>query len=183
MMLNEKEKVIEINELIKKRWSPRSFSGKEIEPEKIEALFEAARLSPSSYNAQPWRFIYASKPSRNYYKILESLTDKNKEWASQAPLLIAAVTKKYLDNGKENKHAFYDLGQAVAALSLQATAMDLFVHQMGGFTADIISENYSLPEGFIPASIIAVGYIDEKIHERAKIRKDVDEIAGNELIN
>lgn len=50
-----------INPLILNRWSPRSMTGEELDGDTIMSLFEAARWAPSSYNNQPWRFIYAKK--------------------------------------------------------------------------------------------------------------------------
>ena len=49
-----------VQDLIARRWSPREFSSRPVEPEKLASLFQAARLAPSSYNQQPWSF--SSRP-------------------------------------------------------------------------------------------------------------------------
>ena len=50
-----------IEEILRRRWSPRAFSDRMVETEKLKSLFEAARWAPSSFNEQPWSFIVATK--------------------------------------------------------------------------------------------------------------------------
>lgn len=52
---------VQVNPVIQKRWSPRAFQDKGLSDEQIATLLEAGRLAPSSFNLQPWRFIYAKK--------------------------------------------------------------------------------------------------------------------------
>jgi nitroreductase len=152
-----------IHELIASRWSPRAFSDQQIEPEKLLSLFEAARWSPSSANEQPWRFIIATKDdSREFSAFVESLMEGNRRWAQQAPLLVLALAQTtYTGTGRSYRHSWYDVGQSVALLSMQATAVGLAVHQMGGFDAEKIRQLLSIPEGFEPVVIFAVGYPSE----------------------
>ena len=152
-----------VHELICRRWSPSEFSNRPVEAEAIRSLLEAARWAPSSYNEQPWRFIVARQQDpEEFERLLACLVPGNQQWARQAPVLILTVAKLFYDrNGKPNRHAFYDLGQAVACLSLQATALRLFVHQMGGFNVDKARQAYGIPEGFEPVTAVAVGYHSE----------------------
>jgi len=103
-----------LNELIEKRYSPYSFSDRQIEKGTIYNLFDTARFSPSAYNEQPWRFIIASKSNEvTYNNILETLVDANREWAKQASSLILTIAQNnFSKNGKKNYHAEYDLGQS-----------------------------------------------------------------------
>ena len=151
-----------LNELLSRRWSPRAFSDRQIEPSKIVTLFEAARWSPSSANEQPWRFIAATKEdSRVYSALFESLTEGNRRWAQRAPLLVLGVAQSsYLKSGRAYHHAWYDLGQSVANLTVQASALGLAVHQMGGFDAGKVRELLSVPEGYEPVIVFAVGYAE-----------------------
>ncbi len=180
-----------IHKLIEKRYSPRAFSDKQIEEDKIVSLLEAARWSPSSMNEQPWRFIVGIKGDGDTYdKIFESLMQTNQAWAKNAPLLILSIAKEYYDRNKQNnRHAEYDLGQAIALLSLQATSLDLFLHQMGGFNIDKAKDLFNIPEGYVPMSVIAIGYLgnaDElpeqfKSREKAiRNRKDLSELVFEE---
>lgn len=184
---------MEINSLIKDRKSIRAFSDKEIEQEKLELLFEAARWAPSSMNEQPWRFVYVTKNDSNYEHIFSTLADSNKEWAIVAPVLIVAIAKnnfQYKD--RANLHYMYDLGQAVANLSIQATELGLFLHQMGGVDFIKLKENLSVPDGYTISTVIAVGYqgelsmLSEKLIERelaVRIRKPLSEVVNRDFFN
>jgi nitroreductase len=149
-----------IMEILKRRWSPREFSDQMVEPEKLRSLFEAARWAPSSFNEQPWSFIVATKQEpEDFAGLLSCLTEGNQKWARQAPLLVVTVAKLNFDRtGKPNRHAFHDAGMAVGNLLVQATALDLFVHQMAGFSVEKVAAFYGIPEAFEPVAVIALGY-------------------------
>ena len=151
-----------IVEILQRRWSPRSFSDQMVEPEKLRSLFEAARWAPSSFNEQPWSFILATKESEEHSRVLSCLSERNQQWARLAPVLLVSVAKLNFDKtGKPNRHAFYDLGMAVGNLMVQATAVDLFVHQMAGFFPEKVREIYGVPAAFEPVAAIAIGYSGE----------------------
>lgn len=158
---SETPTIYKINPLAKKRWSPRAFSDKAVEIEKLYALFEAARWAPSAFNEQPWRFIVGIKDKGNTYaKIFDALVEFNKKWANNAPVLLASCTaKNFKHNNKPNTTAAYDLGQAVSALTHQAMAENLFVHQMGGFDKEKIRKSFALSEAYDIHTIIALGYL------------------------
>jgi nitroreductase len=148
-----------IHDLIAHRWSPRAFDSKPVEPEKLRSLFEAARWAPSSYNAQPWYFIVGTKDSpENYKRVLESLIEFNQGWAKQAPVLALSVAKLKFDDGKPNRHAFHDVGQAAANLSLQAEASGLSVHQMAGIDPEKARKLFDIPADYEAVAGIAIGY-------------------------
>lgn len=157
---HEQETHSGIHELLARRWSPRAFSARPVEPAKLAQLFEAARWAPSSYNAQPWAFIVATREdAEGYNRLLSTLVDVNRQWAQQAPVLVLAVAKLDFDHvARPNRHAFYDLGQAVANLIVQATALDLQVHQMGGFDPRSARELFAIPSGYEPVAVLALGY-------------------------
>jgi len=149
-----------ILELLKRRWSPRAFSDQMIEPEELRSLFEAARWAPSSSNEQPWSFVLATKRKpEEHARLLSCLVEKNQEWARQAPVLMVSVTRlNFEKTGKPNRHAFHDVGLAVANLVLEATARGLSVHQMAGFSPERVRELFAVPAGFEPVAAIALGY-------------------------
>jgi nitroreductase len=62
---NTRRPEYKINSLFVNRWSPRSMSREELNDEDIMGLFEAARWTPSSFNNQPWRFIYAKRNTQH----------------------------------------------------------------------------------------------------------------------
>jgi len=85
--------------------------------------------------------------------------EKNQQWARQAPVLMVSVAKLSFERtGKPNRHAFHDVGLAMGNMLVQATVLDLFVHQMAGFSPERVREIYGVPDGFEPVAAIAIGY-------------------------
>lgn len=162
-------------EVIQKRRSRRAYSETPVEREKINSLFEAARWAPSSVNEQPWIYLYATKDQTELYnKIFDSLNESNKIWAKHAPLLVVSLIRKtHLRNDMPNLSARYDLGGANALLSLQAAHHGLNVHQMGGFGAEKLRENLTIPNLYEPVVIMAIGYPGDVqlLPEHLKVRE------------
>ncbi|MBL1232589.1 MAG: nitroreductase family protein [Flavobacteriales bacterium] len=161
---------------ITKRFSPTTFTEQTLTEEQLTILFTAAGRAASSFNEQPWRFIYALKQDKKAFNnILNCLVEGNQEWAKNAAALIITVSKKnFTKNEKPNPHNRHDLGLAVGNLCAQATAMGLHLHQMGGFSAEKAINNLNIPEGFEPVTAIAIGYYDGEFVEIP--RKAVEEI-------
>ena len=150
-----------IHDLLRRRWSPRAFDpNRRVEPEKLRSLMEAARWAPSSNNEQPWGFIVATKDDPEQFgRVLACLVEKNQSWAKHAPVLMITVAATvWTRNGKPNRHAFHDLGQAVAGLTVQATDMGLYVHQMAGFSPDVARQTFEIPATHEAVTAVAVGY-------------------------
>jgi nitroreductase len=150
-----------IHELLARRWSPRTFSARPVEAAKLARLFQAARWAPSSFNAQPWAFVLVTREDAvGHDRLLRTLAETNRLWAQGAPVLVLAVAQLDFDhNGRPNRHALYDLGQAVADLTVEATSLDLHIHQMAGFDARLARELFAIPTGFEPATVLALGYL------------------------
>lgn len=166
-----------IDELIQQRFSPRSFAEKVVNKKVLYQLFEAARKAPSSFNEQPWRFIYATKDNTEaYQRLFECLKEGNQSWARQAPVLMLSLTKStFSKNGKINRHAWHDTGMAMAFLLFKATELDLYIHQMAGFYPDKARELLAIPEDYEPVAMAALGYLGEEENPQ-KPRKTVEEI-------
>lgn len=148
-----------INDLAKQRWSPRAFSEKPVEKEKLASLFEAARWAPSAFNEQPWRFIVGIKGSKTYDQILQSLVEWNQMWAGKAPVLVVNIARKtFTHNNKPNATAQYDLGQAVAFMLIEAVNQGLISHEMSGFDAETAARSLEIPEDYQAVSVTAIGY-------------------------
>lgn len=155
--------IIEIHELIDKRWSPRAFSSRMVEKEKIQKLFQAASLAPSCYNEQPWRFVYGTSdyPER-YNQLLSCLVEFNQLWVKGAPMIILCLASRIFSrNNMQNYHSRHDLGLAVGNMALQATHMGLHMHQMAGFSEEKVRELFGVPNNFDIVSMIAVGYMGD----------------------
>jgi nitroreductase len=161
-----------IHDLIRHRWSPRAFDPRPVEPEKLRSLFEAARWAASSYNAQPWYFIVGTKDDpENYNRVLATFVEFNQGWAKQAPVLALSVAKLTFDDGKPNRHAFHDVGQAAANLNTQAEALGLSVHQMAGIDPEKARTLFGIPADYEAVAGIALGYAGDPASLPDELRK------------
>ncbi len=174
-----------IHDLLARRWSPRAFADRLVAPDVLRSLWEAARWAPSSANQQPWSFLVATRDDQQEFgRMLSCLVEGNQVWAKQAPVLMVSVAAKLDRDNDPNAHAWYDVGQAVISLSVQATALGLFVHQMAGILPDKIRELYQIPDSHEPVTGIALGYpgtpeqLSDKLRQReiaARTRKPIGE--------
>jgi nitroreductase len=149
-----------LHPLIAQRRTRRAFSSRLVEPTTLRTLVEAARWAPSSMDEQPWRFIIArrEKPGE-FARLLQCLMEFNIRWAQHAPILMLTVAKlNFTASGEGNRHAFYDVGQAMAALTYQASALALTVSQMAGFDVQKACGLYSIPPDYEPIVAAAIGY-------------------------
>jgi nitroreductase len=177
----------EVIELIKNRWSPRSFSNEPIPEEKLLSMFEAASWAASSRNEQPWRFIYGKKgEGQNYDKIFNSLVEWNQKWAKTAPILAIGLVKTHFEHKEYlNAYAHFDLGQALANLSIQAIANNIYIHQIGGFDKDNAVASFNIPQAYEPVVAFAIGYLGKIVdipdefrdpEQKQRIRLDLNRI-------
>jgi nitroreductase len=83
-----------INSLFVNRWSPRSMSREELNDEDIMGLFEAARWALSSFNNQPWRFIYAKRNTQHWDRLFNLLYEPNQVWAKDVAVLVSVISRK-----------------------------------------------------------------------------------------
>lgn len=164
----------DVLDLIKNRWSPRSFSDQVIPEKDLHTMLEAAGWAASANNEQPWQYFYASKNHDGFAEIADSLLSGNKPWAQHADVLLVAVARKtYEANQKENSSALHDLGMANAHLLLQASVLGIYGHMMGGFDKSKIEKTLGLTENQEAVIVIALGYLDEadKLEEPYKTRE------------
>lgn len=142
------------------RWSPRAFdTDHSLSEGALRSAFEAARWSPSANNTQPWRFIIARRGSESFAKIEAALMGFNQAWAGAASALVVNLAVTQTEDGSPLRWAEYDLGQAVAHLTVQAQSEGLYVHQMGGFEVDKLRESFELDEKLAPVSVMSIGQI------------------------
>ena len=91
----------DVHSLILNRWSPRSITGEELTDEVLMNLFEAARWAPSSYNNQPWRFIYAKRNTEHWNRFFNLLVEGNKVWAKNAAALVVVIARKNFEHNEK----------------------------------------------------------------------------------
>lgn len=151
-----------VEPLFLERWSPRAFTGEEIPSAELNSLFEAARWAPSSFNSQPWRFLYARRGTPAFETFLALLNPYNQQWAKNAAVLIIALSaKSFVRPGSDETlvsrtHSF-DTGAAWALLALQATKLGWHAHGIGGFDAEKARTALNVPDDVSVEIAIAVG--------------------------
>jgi nitroreductase len=163
----------ELHPLIAQRRTHRAFSSQLVGPETLRTLLEAARWAPSSRDEQPWSFIIATrdKPAE-FERLLQCLLEFNIRWAQHAPVLMLVVAKlNLMVSGERNPHAFYDVGQAMAAMTFQASALALTVSQMAGFDTQKAREVFSIPADHEPVVAAAIGYQGDPAVLSEKLRQ------------
>lgn len=145
---------------VRQRWSPYRFDPRPVENEKLIRCLEAARWAASSFNDQPWFWIVAHREDEaEFEKVLGCLVEANQGWARHAGVLMLSVIRTtFQANQKPNRVALHDLGQAACQLSLQATELELQVHQMAGVNLSAIRQKFDIPSGHEPQTAIAIGY-------------------------
>lgn len=150
----------EIISEIADRWSPYRFDSRPVESQNLAQCFEAARWAASSFNEQPWSWIVATREDTDAFeKIVGCLMEANQGWAKNAGAIVLTVIKpNFSRNGKPNRVALHDLGQAAAHFALQAVALGLQVHQMAGVNLTQIRLQYQVPDEYLPQTAIAIGY-------------------------
>lgn len=148
---------VEVHPLIENRWSPRAFdSTAEISSTDLRAILEAARLAPSAFNEQPWRYIIGKRGDQVFNEILSGLVEFNQKWAkSAAALFLVAGTKQRANNDPHPSYQ-YDLGLSVSQATFEAHHRGYVSHQMTGFNHDAICKTFDLTT-LEPVVVVAIG--------------------------
>ncbi|RXZ71733.1 nitroreductase family protein [Agromyces albus] len=144
------------------RWSPRAYDPTaEVDPAVIRTILEAARWAPSANNTQPWRFLVAHRGTDAFTKVHDTMVGFNQAWTDSAAVLIVNVAEIIDPEGKARAFARYDLGQAVAHLTVQAQHEGLHTHQLGGFDAARLHAAFGLDANLEVVSITAIGVLGD----------------------
>ena len=170
---NNREADYPTDNIFLERWSPRSLSS-DLDEKELMTLFEAARWTPSSGNAQPWRFLYAKNGEEEWQNFYDLLDDFNKIWCKNAAFLIILLSRKYFEPGEDGKekpdryHTF-GAGSAFMSLALQARMKNWIAHGMAGFDLEKARNVLDISEKYYIECMIAVGKqgeIEKSIPER-----------------
>lgn len=147
-----------ISEIFLNRWSPRAMSGEPITETQLMTLFEAARWAPSSYNNQPWRFLYSYRDSPYWDLYLNLLVDVNRQWAKNAGALAVLISRNRFEfNDKPSRSHSLDAGSAWENLALQGSIMNLVIHGMEGFDYDRAKKELQIPDEYTVEMMIVIG--------------------------
>ena len=145
-------------DLLKTRSAYRAIDPRPVEKDKLQAMLEAAQLSASCMNLQPWRFLVLDEADA-LERGRKALADGN-YWAKTAPVLVIGLSREDLDcripDGRD--YFLFDLGMATQNLIIQATEFGLTARPMAGFRPGVIREEFNIPESYTVLVAIAVGY-------------------------
>ncbi len=169
-----------------RRFSPRVFSDEPVLQEAINSIFEAARLTPSASNREPWFFYYAHKGTPAYNKLASFLPDTN-AWAKGAPVLIVACYDPTHPTRGSNPWTLYDLGQSVVSLVLQAQEKGYYCRQIGTFDIERAKQEIPVQDAYLPFTMIAMGKMGtEEDYQKANqevVKKDLIPAERKETIS
>jgi len=181
-----------VDDIFINRWSPRAMSGEKLPDEELFSLFEAARWAPSSYNNQPWRFIYAKRDTEHWEKLFNFLVEGNQSWVKDAAVILVFISKSTSDhNGSFMRTHSFDAGSAWENLALQGSINGLVVHGMQGFDYEKATSELNVPDEYKVEMMIAIGkpgspeILPEKLQEIEKPsgRKNIKEIVNEGEFN
>ena len=149
------------------RWSPRAYANDEISEQELLTILEAARWAPSSYNSQPWRFVFARRGTPHWTKLLGLLNEFNRSWAENASALVIVLSKTtFAPPGSTEEVAMpthsFDAGSAWGYLALQASLSGWHAHGMAGFDKEKTRTELSVPANFAIEAAVAIGKIGDK---------------------
>ncbi|PJC37489.1 nitroreductase [Candidatus Peregrinibacteria bacterium CG_4_9_14_0_2_um_filter_53_11] len=161
-----------ISSALLNRWSPRALSGETLSDAELMPLFEAARWAPSSYNGQPWRFVYAKRDSAAWDTLFGLMVEFNQSWAKNAAALVVVVSRTTFEhNGELSVTHSFDCGAAWENLALEAEARGLVAHGMQGFDYGKAKSELGVPEDYSVECMIAIG----KPGKKEDLPKDLQE--------
>jgi nitroreductase len=149
-----------LHPLLAARWSPTTFDASyELGAPETEALLEAARWAPSAGNSQPWAFIVGQRGDTTHTRLVRYLARSSGAWAPAASLLVANLAHRYVEgtDWEYSEFSLYDLGQAVAHMTVQAQALGLHVRQFRAFDRAGLAAEFAVPDHWEVATMAAVG--------------------------
>ena len=169
-------------ELATKRYSCRSYIDAPVEREKLISCVEAARMSPSACNSQPWGFVVVDDPALAK-DVSECLRDKvlpiNGFTRNCNAFIVvveedANLSSKLGGRFKDQEYSQMDIGIAALGICLNASDLGLGTCIIGWFDEKRLTKLLSVPSGKRIRLVISVGYPTDGA-ARAKVRKPLEE--------
>ncbi|NYJ02466.1 nitroreductase [Nocardioides thalensis] len=159
-MTDDRSALDGLHPLLRARYSPVAFDpAHRLAEADVALLLEAARWAPSAGNSQPWAFVAARREDPTHARLSEHLAPSSRGWATSASALVVNIVHRHVDDSDLLYSAFadYDLGQAVAHMTLQAQAMGLACRQFRAFDLGSLSDELCLAPGWEVMSMTAIG--------------------------
>jgi nitroreductase len=160
-----------LHPLLASRWSPTAFDPMhEVSDRDVGALLEAARWAPSAGNSQPWALIVGRRGDETHRRLVRHLAGSSARWAPTASLLVANLSHRHVEDTDWDYSEFslYDLGQAVAHMTLQAQALGLAVRQFRAFDREGVAAEFAVPRHWQVTTMSAIGRAGDEDPGRAR---------------
>lgn len=162
---------MDVKEALEKRRAYRALGPAPIDKALMDELAGAARLMPSCFNNQPWKFVFVKAPEA--LARVHACLAKGNDWPKTAPLIIAAFARKDYDCViKEREYYLFDLGLAVAAITLRAAELGLVAHPIAGFDNEAVRAGLGIPEGNMVLTLVIVGKKTDDLSALSKFQAD-----------
>ncbi|MCD6421737.1 nitroreductase family protein [bacterium] len=167
---------MEFSEVLKNRFSCRSFLPRKVPRKYLRKILKAGTLAPSAGNTQDWRFCVVEDE-----KLKEKLAEASlgQDFLKEASAVIVVcsdlreIAERYGERGR-NLYAYQDTAAAIENMLLQATDLGLATCWVGAFAEDKVKQILGLLPEVQPVALIAVGYPKEK--PLGKFRKKLSEV-------
>jgi nitroreductase len=167
---------MDFQNLIKNRYSVRSYQDKAVEEDKLQKVLEAARLAPTAANKQPFKLIVVK--TRGKKEDLKRIY--HADWFSEAPLVICACAVSKEAWTRRDGHCYMEVDVAIAMdhLILAAADLGLGTCWIAAFDAQAAREILKLPDDVEPLLFTPLGYPADE--PGTKTRKGLDELVRYE---
>ena len=162
---------VPLHSLLATRWSPTTFDAtRSVRPEQVESLLQAARWAPSAGNSQPWAFIVGVRDDRDHRRLVRHLAASAGRWAPDAALLVANLAHRHVadTDWDYSEFASYDLGQAVAHVTLQARSLGMYLRQFRAFDREALAREFEVPDHWEIATMSAIGWVPRGSEPKAR---------------
>jgi nitroreductase len=165
------------------RRSIRRYLPDPVEPEKLRACLEAARVAPSAHNTQPWRFIVVDDPTIKNRLAAAAFSGiyTSSKFAARAPIILVLLARPggaaAKVGSKLQRIPFHliDMGIAGEHVVLQAEELGLATCWMGWFSYRKVRKVLEIPRTFKIIALMPLGYA-EKRPTREPPRKTYEEV-------
>lgn len=169
-----------LHPLLAARWSPTTFDpAHEASAEDVECLLEAARWAPSAGNSQPWAFISGRRGDATHERLVRHLTTSSAAWAPGASVLMANLSHRHVEDTdwEFSEFSLYDLGQAVAHMTVQGHAMGLHARQFRAFRRAELAAEFGVPAHWEVSTMIAFGRALMDTASPRRARRSVEQLS------
>ncbi len=168
-----------ILDVILHRWSPRAMSGEAISEAELMTILEAGRWAPSTYNDQPWHFVYCKNGSEGWNNLFNTLVPFNQVWCVNGSILLCILSAKICTaTGQPSPTHLLDAGAAAENMALQASSMGLVMHGMSGFDYEEarkvlrVSDDYDVAMLFVIGKPAPASTLPKELAEREMVQSD-----------